>query len=361
MLQPNPSASFLATSLPVSAQQSKAKLWTPDRVFFTKSALQEPFGQAIHARLESLDIEVTDLATDRLPSIRGADERETYRRAKKTLAVVVAPPSQLALQPIPPSADYQFHLAQGCPAHCQYCYLAGSLAGPPITRVYANLPEILANLERYTAPGKVTTFEASCYTDPLGFEYLTGSLSETIKFFGEHEGMGLRWVSKFDHVEPLLNLPHHGRTRARLSLNAEPISRTLEGGTASIAARSNALRQLAEHGYPIGIVLAPIMAIENWREHYHSLFERIATTLPSDADLTFELITHRFTEKSKGVLESWYPNSSLDMDESRRSTKRNAFGGLKFVYTKDTMLELRQFFMTELAKRFPEAKILYWT
>jgi hypothetical protein len=32
------------------------------------------------------------------------------------------------LQPIPPSADWRLDLAEGCPAHCQYCYLAGSLA-----------------------------------------------------------------------------------------------------------------------------------------------------------------------------------------------------------------------------------------
>ncbi|MGH3639575.1 MAG: spore photoproduct lyase family protein [Mycobacterium sp.] len=48
---------------------------------------------------------------------------------------VVAPPSKRRLQPIPPSADWRIDLATGCPGHCQYCYLAGSLSGPPITRV----------------------------------------------------------------------------------------------------------------------------------------------------------------------------------------------------------------------------------
>lgn len=347
--------------LPLQASKPKTKLWLPDEVFFTKSALDEPFGQAIQARLTDLDVSVTALNTDRLPSIRGKDERETYRRAKKTLAVVVAPPSQMTLQPIPPSADYQFHLAQGCPAHCQYCYLAGSLMGPPITRVYANLPEILENLKSYKQQHKITTFEASCYTDPLALEHLTGSLSETIKFFGQQDGMALRWVSKFDNVEPLLNLHHNSHTRARLSMNALPITQRLEGGSASLEARLTALRKLAQSGYPVGIVLAPIMPIENWHEHYTQLFERIAATLDFSCDLTFELITHRFTEKSKGVLTEWYPNSTLDMSEDKRTKKRNAFGGLKFVYTKDVMLELREFFESELSRRFPDAKILYWT
>ena len=41
--------------------------------------------------------------------------------------------------------------------------------------------------------------------------------------------------------------------------------------------------------------------------------------------------------------------------------KRNKFGGLKYVYTKDVMNELRTFFETEIAVRFPEARLLYWT
>jgi spore photoproduct lyase len=49
------------------------------------------------------------------------------------------------------------------------------------------------------------------------------------------------------------------------------------------------------------------------------------------------------------------------MDESTRSVKRNKFGGLKYVYDSDTMKTLRHFFERELTKRFPRAKILYWT
>ena len=67
---------------------------------------------------------------------------------------MVAAPGAAKLQPIPPSADWQFHLAEGCPAHCQYCYLAGSLAGPPVIRAFANLPEHPGQPgERYETPG----------------------------------------------------------------------------------------------------------------------------------------------------------------------------------------------------------------
>lgn len=94
-----------------------------------------------------------------------------------------------------------------------------------------------------------------------------------------------------------------------------------------MAERLQAIRQLAlpveqgGGGYPVGFVIAPIMPIEGWRDEYSQLLEAAASALDFDCDLTFELISHRFTPGSKGVLEQWYPNSSLDLDESTRTTK----------------------------------------
>jgi spore photoproduct lyase len=339
----------------------------PRRVLFTPAALAEPFGQQIYARVAALGLPIEELPHNRLSGLRGADERATYNLAKRTLAVVTAPPSAFKLQPIPPSADWQFHLAEGCPAHCQYCYLAGSLQGPPVTRVLANLPAILDNLARYEQPGQPTTFEVSCYTDPLGIEHLTGSLAECIRYFGARQEGYLRWVSKFDAVDHLLDLPHNGQTRCRASVNAAPISGRLEGGTASVTARLGALRKLAlpralgGGGYPVGLVIAPIMPIPNWEAEYTRLLDAAAQALDFPGDLTFELITHRFTSGSKDVLLGWYPNTSLEMDETRRTVKRNKFGGTKYVYPQETMRSLRRFFEREIASRFPDASILYWT
>jgi spore photoproduct lyase len=344
-----------------------AKLWMPKRVVFTPEALEEPFAQKIYERVSNYNLLVEIMKNNRVTGLRGETEKETYKIAKNTLAIVNAPPSAFKLRPIPPSADFQFHLAEGCPAHCQYCYLAGSLQGPPAIRVFGNLPLILDNTLRYDIPGRITSFEASCYTDPLSIEHLTGSLTETIKFFGKRNDAHLRFVTKFDSVDPLLDLDHNGHSRWRLSLNANPISRRLEGGTSSISARIKALRKLAlprsvgGGAYPIGVVLAPIMPIENWQQEYSLLFDELKQNLDFENDLTFELITHRFTAGSKEVLSGWYPNSSLEMNEETRAAKTNKFGGTKYVYTRQVMTEMKTFFHQEIQQRFPKAKILYWT
>src|SRR3978361_1710451 len=167
--------------------------WIPRRVLVTPSALGWPDGVAMTERAASLGVDIVRLDADRLTGLP-----DTYRDAKTTMAIVTASPSRRRLQPIPPSADWRFDLAEGCPAHCSYCYPAGSLAGPPIIRAYANLPEILAELSAAVGHGRVTsssaaragggrTFECSCYTDPLALEHLTGYLAACITHFGAWE------------------------------------------------------------------------------------------------------------------------------------------------------------------------------
>ncbi|WP_245776569.1 spore photoproduct lyase family protein [Spirosoma endophyticum] len=377
---------MMPESMPLSsvkpAVQSLIKsprLWMPKRVVFTADALKEPYGQAIYERISALDLPIEIAKNNRITGLRGADERETYRIAKNTLAIVNAPPSAFKLQPIPPSADWQMNLAEGCPAHCHYCYLAGSLAGPPVVRAYANLPKMLAQTATYegTYPpnrswqgndaNRPTTFEVSCYTDVLGIEHLTGGLAECIRYYGTRPMGHLRFVSKYDLVDSLLDLPHNGHTRARFSLNADIVARRLEGGTASVEARLQALRKLAlpkelgGGGYPIGLVIAPIMPIPDWREQYTALLDRIAEVIDFPSDMNVEFISHRFTPGSKDVLLQWYPNTSLEMDEATRAEKRNKFGGTKYVYRPEEMKEMKAFFYAEWQKRFPNAPVLYWT
>ena len=369
---PRKAPEWLDAQLP----ERKTRLWVPKTVFITRDARDSEV--AAHARRAAgeLGAEVVELSGNAVRGLKGATERETYRNAKQSLAIVVAPPSKLRLQPIPPSADFRLDLAMGCPAHCQYCYLAGSLSGPPITRAFANLDEIFSVIPDYVGRGKITsasearrhegtTFEASCYTDPLGIEHLTGSLARLITHIGglHRDGLdvGLRFTTKYDLVEPLLALDHGGRTRVRVSVNCQEVVRRFEGGTARLENRLHAMGRLSRAGYPVGLTVAPIMPVEDWREAYADLLSQAAAQLPEDADLTVELITHRFTPGSKDVLMGWYPATSLEMDEAVRTVKRNKFGGRKYVYPKELMREMRSWFEAEVAATLPGAQLLYWT
>lgn len=382
-VEPAPAPHLSLTTQPSSAPvqalppefAAQDKLWRPRRVWITADAWALPRGRLMSERAEEYGAAITRLKGNRLPPITDGTPQQKYAFAKTTFAVVVSPPGQRKLQPIPPSADWQFHLAQGCPAHCQYCYLAGSLTGPPVTRAYANLPDILEGLRAYQGKGQITsksrdrqaegtTFEASCYTDPLGIEHLTHGLEDSIRFFaGWDAPVQLRWTTKFDAVARLAALTHAGRTRVRFSINAATVARDFEGGTARIGRRLAALRTMALAGYPVGITVAPIMPVPDWPSQYRQLLTDVADAVRGiqNLDMTAELITHRFTPWSKEVLLDWYPRTTLDLREDARAEKRTKFGGFKYVYPKDAMAEMRTFFQQTIRDLLPDTRILYWT
>ena len=175
--------------------------------------------------------------------------------------------------------------------------------------------------------------------------------------------VSLRFTTKFDAVAELVALDHGRRTRVRYSVNAAEVAARFEGGTARMPARLAALRATALAGYPIGLTIAPVMPIPDWRQAYGQLLDDVALALADvdDLDLTAEIITHRFTPGSKDVLLSWYPNTKLEMDEDQRTQKRSKFGGVKYVYPRATMAEMKAWFAAELERRLPAARLLYWT
>ena len=194
-------------------------------------------------------------------------------------------------------------------------------------------------------------------------EHLTGHLAAAIEAFGAWEApVQLRFTTKFDAVGPLLGLAHRRRTRVRFSVNAREAERH-EGGAPRMPQRLAALRSMALAGYPVGLTVAPILRLPAWEAAYDRLFADVAAALDGVAslDLTAELISHRFTPKSKAVLTSWYPGSALEMDEAARRRKFTKFGSVKYVFPPDQMLAMRAALERSLARHLPGANVLYWT
>lgn len=112
----NPVAGTYAVDLDhptVSPELASTHMWRPRRVLLTRAARDWPHGLAMAERCATLGIDVTELSSDRV----GVSFASAYTFAKSTLAITVASPSKLKLQPIAPSADRRLDLAEGCPAH----------------------------------------------------------------------------------------------------------------------------------------------------------------------------------------------------------------------------------------------------
>jgi spore photoproduct lyase len=79
-------------------ESESATLWTPARVLVTRSAFELPHGAGIVAQCEAAGVtDINVLPGDRLPPLRADDDPAAYALAKRTLAVVIAPPSKRRL------------------------------------------------------------------------------------------------------------------------------------------------------------------------------------------------------------------------------------------------------------------------
>ncbi|MCR8633977.1 spore photoproduct lyase [Paenibacillus radicis (ex Xue et al. 2023)] len=342
----------------------QTQVFVPELVYFEPDALNYPKGQRIleWAKQQGLPIQMTT-SHNRITNLPGESDLEKYKIAKRTLVVGIR--KTLKFDTSKPSAEYAIPIATGCMAHCHYCYLQTTLGAKPYIRVYVNTDDILKAAKQYIeerAP-EITRFEAACTSDPVGLEHISGSLKELIEFMAREPLGRLRFVTKFHHVEPLLGLKHNKHTRFRFSVNADYVIKNFEPATSSFYERITAAGKVAQAGYPLGFIIAPIIWHEGWENGYQELLEKLKEALPEEAtsDLTFELIQHRFTKTAKTVIQQRYPKTKLELDETKRKYKWGRWGQGKYVYPDDQANALREFITEQIFEKFPQSKIDYFT
>ncbi|RKQ30785.1 spore photoproduct lyase [Oceanobacillus halophilus] len=340
------------------------KPFVPQLVYVEPRALEYPLGKELMDKFENMGIEIRKTTShNQIRNLPGDNHFQKYRTAKSTLVVGVR--KTLKFDTSKPSAEYAIPFATGCMGHCHYCYLQTTMGSKPYIRTYVNVDEIFDAAEGYMkerAP-EPTRFEASCTSDIVGVDHLTHTLKKAIEYFGESDHGRLRFVTKFSHVDHLLDAKHNGRTRFRFSINDDYIIKYFEPGTSRLNERIEAAVKIAEAGYPLGFIVAPIYIHEGWKEGYREMFEKLEAALPSFArkDLTFEMIQHRFTKPAKRVIQENYPMTKLELDETKRKTKWGKYGIWKYVYQDEEQEDIKDTIGSYITKFFPEAKIEYFT
>lgn len=337
-------------------------MFKPKRVFFEQRALDYPLGIKLLDDFRTKGIMTEILKShNRVTGIPGETPQEAYNEGKSTLVVGVR--KTLDFQSCKPSAHYQLPLATSCMGKCEYCYLNTQLGKKPYTRIYVNTDEILEQAKKYieAREPEVTYFEASATSDPIPVEPYTGSLLKTIDFFGKQKNGRLRFVTKFTNLEPILNAQHNQHTTIRFSINADWVIKKYEHATPDLEDRVKASRKIIEAGFPLGFIIAPVFLYEGWKTDYKLMLEALKKNLEAyrEKEIHFEIISHRFTKKAKNNILDIFPKTSLPMDEKERKFKFGQFGYGKYVYPKEKLEDMKNFFEDEISCLFSKAIIDY--
>jgi spore photoproduct lyase len=327
----------------------------PDKVFYEPAILNYKLGKQLKEKFKNvpwLPIE----SHNNIEELRSNPNKE-FPRMKRYLIIGVR--KSLRYTPNHKVSDFLVpYTSSGCRAMCLYCYLVCNYNKCSYLRLFVNREQMMNKLIKTAeSSAKDMVFEIGSNSDLVLENTVTGNLVWTIENFSKSKRGYLTFPTKFDMVEPFLGLEHRGKIIVRMSVNPEEIIRKVEFGTASLEARISALNRMCDAGYKVGILIAPVVMGDNWRELYTRLIEQLSDGLSQKAKLQLfiEIIFMTYSYVHRAINREAFPKAVELFDKSLMTGR----GRGKYCYREDVKAMGEQFLREQLEKKLKGIPIVY--
>ncbi|MDD2627438.1 MAG: spore photoproduct lyase [Clostridia bacterium] len=325
------------------------------KIYYEPEALNYELGQKLRERYNNIEwLPIT--SHNNIEELRKKDNKD-FIELKKYLIIGIRKTHKYVENK--KSSDYLVPFtSSGCSAMCLYCYLVCNYNKCSYLRIYANNEFIISNLIKKSIKAKETsTFEIGSNSDLILENQITGNLNKVIEEFGEKGRGFITFPTKFNMVDKLLNLKHNGKTIIRMSLNPQYIISKIEIGTSSLINRINAINKLCDAGYKVGILIAPVIFVENWKELYFELIQKLKNKLSYKVkqEMFIEVIFMTYSYVHNAINEQAFPDK-IKLYNKKLMTGR---GKGKYIYRKEYRDDAEKFIRSELNKNFDSPNIIY--
>ncbi len=334
-------------------------MFLPREVFYEKEVEQYPLGKELLARYREKQIPCTIIESHNNIEQMRKKENVEFPSMKQNLIIGVRKTHKFV--PNEKVSDYLVpYTSSGCIAMCLYCYLVCNYNKCAYLRLFVNREQMLDKILKVSKESpEELTFEIGSNSDLVLENTITGNLEWTIEEFARRcEGKGkLTFPTKFSMVDSLLPLKHEKRTIIRMSVNPQEIIQKVEIGTSPLKQRVEAINRLKEAGYPVGILVAPVILVEDWKRLYTELIAYLAENLSEAVkkEAFFEIIFMTYSYVHRKINEEAFPDKINLYDEE----KMTGSGRGKYRYQKEVKQEAETFMRSLMEKYFPDNKIWY--
>ena len=250
------------------------------------------------------------------------------------------------------------YTSSGCTAACMYCYLVCNYNKCSYLRLFVNREEMLNKIIRTAEKSeKKLTFEIGSNSDLILENTITNNLPWTIENFKNTKNGMLTFPTKFEMVDDILNVDHKGKVIVRVSVNPDEIIKNVEFGTSRLKGRLQAINKLKQAGYKVGIIIAPVIMVENWKKLYLKLIKQLDENLSQNVkkDMFFEIIFMTYSFVHTKINEEAFPHARSIYNKELMTGR----GKGKYMYKNEYREEGRNFFIENLNKYFPNNEIIY--
>ena len=330
-------------------------MFKPQALYCEKNIEQYPLGKELLEKYA----DVPKIMIDNHNNIEEMRKKQNSEFANMKRNLIIATRKTHKFVPNHKTSDYLVpYTSSGCTAMCMYCYLVCNYNKCAYLRLFVNREEMLDKIIKTSLNSEEElTFEIGSNSDLILENTITNNLVWTIENFANTQKGKLTFPTKFDMVDDILNLNHKGKIVVRISVNPEEIIKKVEFGTSRLKGRIEAINKLAEADYPIGILIAPVILVDNWKELYSDLIKYLYENLSNKAKKSafFEIIFMTYSYVHRAINTEAFP-SAIDLYNKQLMTGR---GRGKYMYKNYIREEGEVFLREEMKKYFPDNEIMY--
>ena len=332
-------------------------MFLPREVFYEKEVENYELGKELLNRYREKGINCIEIENhNNIEEMRKKENKE-FPKMKQNLIIGVRKTHKFVENH--KTSDYLVpYTSSGCIAMCLYCYLVCNYNKCAYLRLFVNREEMLDKIiKTANKSDKDLTFEIGSNSDLILENTITGNLEWTIENFSNQEKGMLTFPTKFDMVEPILSLNHNGKIIVRMSVNPEEIINKIEFGTSRLNTRIEAINKLVEAGYKVGILVAPIILVDNWKILYENLFKELSfrLTTKSKKHVFFELIFMTYSYVHNAINHEAFPNA-IELYNKEIMIGR---GKGKYAYRPEIKSEAKKYMEELMNKYFSNNEIKY--
>ena len=242
---------------------------------------------------------------------------QNFRHQKQQPALIIAHKPGRRVLPTPPGYhiggkhNYYFSHMLNCVYDCRYCFLQGMYQSGNYV-VFINADDFFADIDAITDQHSDNVWFFSGYDcDSLALDPVTGFVDDCLNHFATNVKAHLELRTKSTQVRPLLGREPLSNVVVAFSLSPEAVVSAEEHGTPSLSKRLEALRNLQQAGWKIGLRLDPLLYADNFESLYGEMFDQIADTLVMNQVHSVSLGVFRLPKGFHKKLVRLYPHARL--------------------------------------------------
>ena len=332
-------------------------MFRPDAIFYEENVKEYELGKRLLNIYEAEKVPMTIIENhNNIEEMRNKENTE-FPKMKRNL-IIATRKTHKYVENHKVSDFLVPYTSSGCIAMCMYCYLVCNYNKCAYLRLFVNREQMLDKLKNTANKSdKDLVFEIGSNSDLVLENTITGNLEWTIENLKDNPKGRITFPTKFDMVDPILDLNHNGKVIVRMSLNPEEIINRVEFGTSRLKNRLEAINKLVEAGYEVGILIAPIILVDNWKELYENLLKEMQEKLSIKAkkSVFFELIFMTYSYVHNAINHEAFPNA-IELYNKEIMTGR---GKGKYAYKPSVKAEAQKYMEELMHKYFPNNEIKY--